>query len=165
MEKDQWYSSEECYVHRSGTKIYLENCHFHCVTTVIEDLGFSACRSRCFIIVDIIFLSTFYSIGVTCFRSGSFKIIPNYPNGVWLIHLQFGYPNQLDNKLLKFQYSLLIHAMKRASDKAATQPKLPITPSVLKEICEQLTPTDLFDVTFWAVCLAVVVPNIYIHNS
>ena len=55
--------------------------------------------------------------------------------------------------------------MKRASDKAATPPKLPITPSVLKEICEQLTPTDLFDVTFWAVCLAVVVPNIYIHNS
>ena len=79
--------------------------------------------------------------------------IPNYLNIVRLIYLQYGYPNPLENELLKFQYSLLIRGIKRASNKAATRPKLPITPSVLKEIRKQLTLTDSFDATFWAACL------------
>ena len=72
---------------------------------------------------------------------------------VRLIHLQYGYPNPLHNELVKFQYSLLIRGIRRSSDKAATRPKLPITPTVLYEIRKQLTLTDSFDATFWAACL------------
>ena len=79
--------------------------------------------------------------------------IANYRNIVRLIHLQYGYPNPLDNDLLEFQYSLLLRGIKRAITKAATRPKLPITPSFLKEIRKQLTFTDSFDATFWAACL------------
>lgn len=48
------------------------------------------------------------------------------------------------------------------SDKAATHPKLPITPSVLEEICEQLTPTDLFDATF---CLPGCSDSQHLHTQ
>ena len=86
-------------------------------------------------------------------RTLSPNSIPNYLNIVRLIHLQYGYPNPLDNELLKFQYSMLLCGIKRTSTKAATRPKLPITPSVLKEIRKQLTLTGSFDATFWAACL------------
>ena len=79
--------------------------------------------------------------------------IANYLNIVRLIHLQYGYPNPLDNALVKFQYSLLIRGIKRSSNKAATRPKLPITPTVLNDIRRQLTLTNSFDATFWAACL------------
>lgn len=79
--------------------------------------------------------------------------ISNYLNIVRLIHLQYGYPNPLDNALVKFQYSLHICGIKRSSDKATTRPKLPIMPTVLKDIRRQLTLTNSFDETFWVACL------------
>ena len=87
-------------------------------------------------------------------RTLSPSSISNYLNTVRLIHLPYGYPNPLDNELVKFRYSLILRGIRRSSDKAATQPKLSITPAVLNEIRKQLTLTDSFDATFWAACLA-----------
>ena len=86
-------------------------------------------------------------------RTLSPSSIANYLNIVRLFHLEYGYPNPLDNALVKFQYSLLIRGIKRSSNQAATRPKLPITPTVLNDIRRQLTLSNSFDATFWAACL------------
>lgn len=86
-------------------------------------------------------------------RTLSPNSIPNYLNVVRLVHLQYGYPNPLENELVKFQYSLILRGIKRESDRTATRPKLPITPKVLREMHKQLNLAESLDATFWAACL------------
>ena len=72
---------------------------------------------------------------------------------VRLLHLQYGYPNPLDNELIKLLYTLLLRGIRRTSQKAVAPPKLPITPPILRAIRRELDLTVSFDATFWAACL------------
>ena len=79
------------------------------------------------------------------------------------MHLQYGHPNPLENTLVKFQYSLLFHGIKRSTKKAATRPKLLITPTVLNNIRRQLTLTNSFHVAFLAAFYSFLGKQICFH--
>ena len=55
----------------------LETYHFRWVATIVDlvmfDLCFLADRSKCFVVVDIMFSRPFRSVGATCFRSRSWQ--------------------------------------------------------------------------------------------
>ena len=78
--------------------------------------------------------------------------IPNYLNVVRLLHLQFGYPNPLEEPLFKHQKALLMRGIKRLNGDSVSQ-KLPITPEVLYKMQCHLNFASSFDATFWAACL------------
>ena len=85
-------------------------------------------------------------------RTLSTRSIPNYLNVVRLLHLQYGYPNPLEDPLFKHQKTLLMRGIKRINGERVTQ-KLPITPDVLHKMQCHLHLDSLFDATFWAACL------------
>ena len=66
-------------------------------------------------------------------RTLSTRSIPNYLNVVRLLHLQYGYPNPLEDPLFKHQKTLLMRGIKRINGERVTQ-KLPITPDVLHKM-------------------------------
>ena len=85
-------------------------------------------------------------------RTLSTRSIPNYLNVVRLLHLQYGYPNPLEDPLFKHQKTLLMRGIKRINGERVTQ-KLPITPDVLHKMQCHLHLDSSFDATFWAACL------------
>ena len=85
-------------------------------------------------------------------RSLSASSIPNYLNLVRLLHLQYGYPNPLEEPLCKHQKTLLMRGIKRLHGAQVSQ-KLPITPDVLYKMQCHLNFACSFDATFWAACL------------
>ena len=88
-------------------------------------------------------------------RSLSASSIPNYLNVVRLLHLQYGYPNSLEEPLFKHQKTLLMRGIKRLHGAQVSQ-KLPITPDVLYKMQCHLNFACSFDATFWAACLVAV---------
>ena len=85
-------------------------------------------------------------------RSLSASSVPNYLNVVRLLHLQYGYPNPLEEPLFKHQKTLLMRGIKRLHGAQVSQ-KLPITPDVLYKMQCHLNFACSFDATFWAACL------------
>ena len=85
-------------------------------------------------------------------RTLSTRSIPNYLNVVRLLHLQYGYPNPLEDPLFKHQKTPLMRGIKRINGERVTQ-KLLITPDVLHKMQYHLHLDSSFDATFWVACL------------
>ena len=92
------------------------------------------------------------SVTLSSSHEHSTRSIPNYLNVVRLLHLQYGYPNPLEDPLFKHQKTLLMRGIKRINGERVTQ-KLPITPDVLHKMQCHLHLDSSFDATFWAACL------------
>ncbi|XP_031572485.1 uncharacterized protein LOC116306546, partial [Actinia tenebrosa] len=78
--------------------------------------------------------------------------IPCYLNVIRILHLQYGFPNPLQEPLFKYQKELLMRGIKRLKSNPAQQ-KLPITPTILKQLYGHLDIGNSMDATFWAACL------------
>ena len=74
-----------------------------------------------------------------------------YLNVVRILHLQFGFPNPLQDPLFKFQKDFM-RGIKRLHGNVVRQ-KLPITPDVLHKLHGELDLTNSLDATFWATCV------------
>ena len=75
--------------------------------------------------------------------------VRQYLNIVRLIHLESGLSNPLEGN---YALRMLLRGIQKRKGQPPRQ-KLPITPSILKEIVTKLDLSDSFQATFWAVCL------------
>jgi len=68
------------------------------------------------------------------------------------LHLQYGFPNPLQDPLFKFQKDLLMRGIKRLHSNVVWK-KLPITPDILHKLYGQLDLTYSLEATFCATCV------------
>ena len=134
MYRNHAFAKSRAASYKSQLRAYLRFCLFFGYTPV-------PCRAI-HLLRYIVFLA----------RTLSTRSIPNYLNVVRLLHLQYGYPNPLEDPLFKHQKTLLMRGIKRINGERVTQ-KLPITPDVLHKMQCHLHLDSLFDATFWAACL------------